>query len=577
MASNSATELEPRPYGGSDDGFVDDGVDTFKKIDTIVSEVEGAGDGTKASDHYLSGIPLYTCMASLTITMFLVALDQTIIATLLTEVGEKFNAFGKVNWISSAFMLPMAVLSLSWGKFSVIIGRKYGILLAIVLFEVGSLICALANSMDMLIGGRVIAGIGASGVQVLVLIIISEIVPIQKRGLAQGMIGASFGFASVIGPLVGGSFASYVSWRWCFYINLPFGGIAFPAMWFYFNPPKPTGSVIAKLKKIDYVGSVFLTIFLVLVLLALTFGSTDNDWNAPIVISFFVVGGVFGIFFFVWNFRFSHDPLIPWNVIKIRSVWSASFAFFFFYGSFMCNVLYTTIYFQVVKNLDPFHSGIRLLPLIIPVIILSISVGALISITRYIKPFLLIGSTIGTVGYGFQSLFGLDTSVGMTVGILIVTGTGTGFMFQSCIMSVQVEAPKANGGVIIATAISATTRQIGGIFGSALGQTIMSIVFTRKVLQTPNMPDSIKDEITMLLNSPPTIFRLPEDLKESILQAFVHGYRDTVYFGTALFVCCFLISLLTTGARVPKKVEPSSDDEAANSSNSNSENSEKTN
>lgn len=165
----------------------------------------------------------------------------------------------------------------------------------------------------------------------------------------------------------------------------------------------------------------------------------------------------------------------------------------------------------------------------------------------------------------------------MTVGILIVTGTGTGFMFQSCIMSVQVEAPKANGGVIIATAISATTRQIGGIFGSALGQTIMSIVFTRKVLQTPNMPDSIKDEITMLLNSPPTIFRLPEDLKESILQAFVHGYRDTVYFGTALFVCCFLISLLTTGARVPKKVEPSSDDEAANSSNSNSENSEKTN
>jgi MFS family permease len=568
MASKSAVELDNnyRSYE------VDDDADTFKKTNTTVSEIEGAGDGTKACDHYLSGVPLYTCMASLTITMFLVALDQTIVATILTEVGDKFHAFGKVNWISSAFMLPMAVLSLSWGKFSVIIGRKYGILLAIVFFEVGSLICALANSMDMLIGGRVIAGIGASGIQVLVLIIISEIVPIQKRGLAQGMIGAAFGFASVIGPLVGGSFASYVSWRWCFYINLPFGAIAFAAMYFYFKPPKPTGSVIAKLKKIDYVGTAFLTIFLVLVLLALTFGSTDNNWKAPIVISFFVVGGLFGIFFFAWNFCFSHDPLVPWHVIKIRPVWSASFAFFFFYGAFMCNILYTTIYFQVVKNLDPFHSGIRLLPLIIPVIILSITVGALISITRYIKPFLIIGSTIGTVGYGVQSLFDVDTSVGITIGILIVSGTGIGFMFQSCIMSVQIEAPKANGGVIIATAIASTTRQVGGIFGSALGQTIMSIVFTRKVLQTPDVPASIKDEITTLINSPPTIYRLPEDLRRSILQSFVYGYRDTVYFGTALFACCFLISFLTTGARIPKKVKPTSDDKVADGNKSNLEN-----
>lgn len=541
--------------------LADNQLEKIDKTITGVSKIEGAGDGTKASDHYLSGIPLYSCIASLTITMFLVALDQTIVATILTEVGDKFHAFGKISWLTSAFMLPMAVLSLSWGKISVIIGRKIAILSAIILFEIGSLICALANSMDMLIGGRVIAGIGASGIQVLVLIIISEIVPIQKRGLAQGLVGAAFGLASVTGPLVGGSFASYVTWRWCFYINLPFGGIALAAMYSYFNPPRPTGSVIAKLKKIDYIGTAFLSIFLVLILLALTFGSTDNNWKAPIVISFFVVGGFFGILFCVWNFGYSKDPLVPWNVIKIRPVWAASFAFFFFYGSCMCNIMYTTIYFQVVKNLDPFHSGIRLLPMIIPVIILSISIGAMITITRYIKPYLLIGSVIGTVGYGVQSLFDLDTSVGMTIGILIVSGGGMGFMFQSCIMSAQVKAPKTNGGVIIATAFSSTVRQIGGIVGSALGQTIMSIVFTREVMQNPDMSDAIKNNITLYLNSPPAIYRLPKAMQDSILKNFVKGYQATVYFGTGLFACCFLISLLTTGARVPKKEKISADEE----------------
>lgn len=525
---------------------------TSKKDTELDDKVESAGDGTVASQHYLTGVRLYSCIGSLFVTMFLMALDQTIVATILTTVGQAFGDFSKINWVTTGFMLPMAVLALSWGKMSMILGRKYAVLAAIVLFELGSLICALANSMDMLIAGRVIAGIGASGIQVLVMVIITEIVPIQQRGTTQGLMGAAFGLASVTGPIIGGAFTTRVTWRWCFYINLPFGGIAFACMFLFFNPPKPTGSIVAKIKKIDYIGTALLSGTLILILLALTFGSGDKTWSAPIVIAFFVVGGCLLIVFLIWNFKFSKDPLIPWFVVKVPSVSVAAFCLFLYFGGFITIVIYTSVYFQVVQNDDALHAGLSLLPMIIPVIIVSILTGLLISKIRYVKPFILAGPSIACLGTGILSLLDVHTPQSKRIGYLIICGIGAG-LGQSMMISVQLKAPRENGGVLIATSFATLCRQLGGIVGSTMGQTIFTSVIKNRVTHDSIVPASITENITALINKPSVVHQLPDILREAILKHYVQGFRATWYFAIGMFGAAFIASWFTTNMRIPEK------------------------
>lgn len=517
---------------------------------------ESAGDGTVASQHIITGVRLYLCCTALCVTMFLMALDQTITATILTTVGEAFNDFGKVGWLTSAFLLPMAVLALNWSKLSLVIGRKYSILLAIVLFEIGSLVCALAQSMNTLLGGRVIAGIGAGGIQVLTLVIMTEIVPVRKRPLAQGVLAAAFGIASITGPLVGGVLTSKVTWRWCFYINLPFGALAFASIYFFFNPPFPTGSMLEKLKNLDYVGTFLVTTSLVLVLLAPTFGSVDGKWNDPVVISFFVVGGVLLAAFCAWNFHFSKDPLIPWVVIKVPSVVLACVTGLFFYGAFITIVTFTTLYFQVVQGDDALQSGIHILPCIIPIIVVALVSGAMITATGYIKGFIIVGTVLGAVGAGVQSLLDINSSSHEKIGLITIAAFGGGFLFQSITISAQVKAPKTEGGVLIATAFMALNRNVGGVIGNTMGQTIFNVVITNKIKTDPSIPTDVLAKLETIISNPAFVRTLPAgDLREQLLSHFVQGYRAVMYFCAAMYVVAFVLSLFTTNYRVPKTPE----------------------
>lgn len=209
-----------------------------------------AGDGTKREDHFLTGIRLVLCFASLFLSIFLMALDQTIVSTLLSVVGNHFNAFNKVTWLSSGFSLASCTFIQPFGKLSIIFGRKYAILAAIALFEAGSLMCALAPNMNTLIGGRVLGGVGAAGIQGIVFVVVAEIVPIEKRPIGMAVISCTFAIASVLGPLIGGAFTSHVTWRWAFYINLPIGGVAVGFLLFAFNPPRPSGDISRALRNL---------------------------------------------------------------------------------------------------------------------------------------------------------------------------------------------------------------------------------------------------------------------------------------------------------------------------------------
>lgn len=520
-----------------------------------------AGDGTKREDQYLSGVKLGTCIAAVVLCLFIVALDQTIVAAILTTVGNDFNGFDKIGWLTSGFMLTMCVLAMVWGKISIIFGRKYSMFAAILIFEGGSLMCALSPNMNTLIGGRVLAGVGGGGIQSLAFVIVSEIVPLARRPMVIACFGCTFAVASVLGPLIGGAFTAHVTWRWAFYINLPIGGVASIFLFFTFNPPKPRGSLREKLQMIDYAGVTLMAAGLVLVLLGLTFGGADYPWRSAAVICCFTIGGLICIAFCVWNFKYSKIPTIPADIVKTIPVDASVLALTFAFGYFLACILYISVYFQVDRGKDAWHSGIDLLPFIIPVVITSIVSGILIQKTRFIKPFLVAGGIIGPIACGVLSLLKVDSPSSMTIGILIPVGVSIGLQMQSSILSAQVAAPKTPGGTILTTAFVNFGRALGGAIGGDLAQTTFtssfSNIFPKALAADPAMRESLASvNAAALSTSTEIIESLPLDVQIFVKEQMMKSLRNVYYMGVGFAALALISGLFATNARLPSHDGP---------------------
>ena len=519
-----------------------------------------AGDSTRREDMYLSGQKLALCLVSLLTCLFLIALDQLIVATILSTVGTQFNAMNKVGWLSSGFLISMAAFIAAWGKLSIIFGRKIIMIVAVVLFEAGSLMCAFADSMSVLIGGRVLAGIGGGGIQSSVLIIITETLPINKRPLGMALMSAIFGIASILGPLIGGVFTSGVSWRWCFYINLPIGAVAMPLFFFSFNPPRPKKDIMSKLKLIDYSGVFLMTSGLVLLLLGLTFGSDgQHAWNLPVVIVCFILGGLNTIGFCVWNFGFSKCPLIPIEVVTAWPTFAAAVVLAGFMGYFMALAIFLAIYFQVIHDASALRSGVDLLPLVITVVLLSIISSAIVKKTSYVKPFVVFGSTIGFLGCGLITLLDVGSSSKKKIGLLIPLGVGIGVNMQAAIIAGQITAPKNAGGTILATTFITFLRSIGGAIAGIMADLIYTSSFVNNFppalqrepqlvideLSKYNIHQLIESTLSVSLSSEAELF-----LKTQIMD----GIRHVFYLNFAYAAILLIASIFVTNQRLPKPV-----------------------
>ena len=529
-----------------------------------------AGDGSRREDHYLRGIKLFLCLLSLYVSLFLMALDQTIIVTLLSEVGNKFHSLDNIGWLLSGFLLSMAVLVATWGTLLIVFGRKYAMYAAIVIFEAGSLMCALANNMNVLIGGRVLAGCGGGGINSLVFIILTEVVPIERRPLAMAMLGAVFACASVLGPLVGGAFTSHVLWRWCFYINLPIGAVAAAFLTFAFNPPKPQGSGRAKLAKIDYLGTFLLVVGLVLFLLALTFGLLQYAWDLAAVIALFVIGIIFIILFGVWNFRFLANQTFPTAVVRVPQVMASAVCIFAVFGYFIAALLYLLIYFQVVWGSDAWHLGIQLLPMIIPVVVALMSTGILIGKTRYVKPFGIVGGVLGPIGCGLLCLLLATSSQSHRIGLLIVVGASCGLQMQLCLMSSQIAAPKTPGGTIMATTVVSFGRAFGGAFGSIMADTVYNTAFKHiyKLALANLTNESIAAEladidVAQITSSSTVLDRLSEGTRMFVKDQIVLALHNVFYMCIGFLALALIANLFLTNKRLPKLSQGVSSSEAA--------------
>ncbi|EGV64754.1 hypothetical protein PSN45_005096 [Yamadazyma tenuis] len=538
--------------------------DLEENVPVIKKFVENdAGDGTRREDQYLTGRKLVIALLSVLSCMFLVGLDQTIVTTILTQVGNKFDAFSKIGWLVSGFMVPIAVFAANWGQASIIFGRKYTMLVGIVLFEAGSLLCALATGMNMLIGGRVLAGFGAGCIQTLVFIVSSEMTPINLRPFVFASFGLVMAVSLVSGPIIGGAFASSVSWRWCFYVNLPIGGLAGLMFSLTFNPPPPKIELRSKFKLIDYTGTLLIAAGVVLFLVGVTFTSTGQyPWDSAAVISMVVLGSLFFISFFVWSFKFSHHPLIPFDLVKVLPLTAAGFCMFFMFMTFMGSLLYQSVYYQNIKGRDALHSGLSTLTIVIPMIMGSVGGGIAIGRTRHIKPFLVSASAIVLVGSGLLTLVEVDSSLGQLIGYNIPFSMGCGLLLQGCLSSSQVVAPKIDGGIIMASSFMLFMRSIGAALASILCDIIYHSSFNTKLQPALNAltDKSLIDELSAfdfasLSSNTGSLATLSPKALLVVRKVMMNSIRNVYYFVCGTAALALIFGVFTSNRRVPSKDE----------------------
>ncbi|KAL0570431.1 MFS sugar transporter [Marasmius crinis-equi] len=483
---------------------------------------------------YLEGFKLGLITFALCLSVFLMALDNTILATAIPKITDYFHSLNDVGWYGSAYLLTTASFQLMFGKFYTYFSIKWTFITAISIFEIGSFICGAAPSSEALIVGRAIAGIGSAGVFSGALIVVAHAVPLQKRPLFNGLIGAMYGLASVAGPSLGGAFTDKVTWRWCFYINLPIGAITLLIIAFFFkSPPRQKSSKIDSwrdgLSKFDLWGTLAFIPAVVSLLLALQWGGTKYPWSDGRIIGLFVVFGVLIVIFIGIQIWKQDDATVPPRILMQRSILSSAWFALSLGTSFFIMVYYVPIWFQAIKGTSAVKSGIDNLPSILAVVVASLISGAMITATGYYAPCMILSTVLASVGTGLISTFRPDTSSAKWIGFQVIFGLGIGAGLQQPVLAAQTVLPLHD--VPSGTAIIMFAQTAGG----ALFLSVAQNVFTNKLVAEiiKNAPGV--NPMTVL-GAGATVVRsvVPQESLTSVIKAYNQALVNAFYVSVAM-------------------------------------------
>ncbi|KAJ3076781.1 hypothetical protein HDU98_000081 [Podochytrium sp. JEL0797] len=438
-------------------------------------EMAGADDVAAYVRVPLSKTQFTLVYCGLLLAIFLASLDQTIVSTALDAIVQDFGHQDLVPWIGSAYLLTAAPLGTLYGKFADIFGRKWVFVFAITIFELGSLLCAIATSMPFLIIGRAVAGIGGGGIFSLVLIIVSDIVSIRDRGKYQGLIGAVFGLSSVIAPLLGGTFSDYITWRWCFFINLPLGAFTLFIVVVFLRFPaeeESTSTLREKLGRIDFMGAVVLFAAIICLVTPLQLGGSLWAWDSPSTIVMFVLCPFFFALFYYIEAHVSKEPIVPMGLFVNSSVPALLGIFLCLGAGFMSGIYYISLFFQVVYGSTATEAGLKIIPIVFGVVIMSIGSGLWVTKFGTYKHFFFIGPAIMIAGTVLVSRLTGSSSPAEQYIFLAIFGLGIGCVIQVRMIALQASVPREL--IAIATAVGQTCNSLGSAIGLSVTGTIFN-------------------------------------------------------------------------------------------------------
>ncbi|KAK9326757.1 major facilitator superfamily domain-containing protein [Lipomyces starkeyi] len=499
-------------------------------------------EDTLSADEYPKGLQLLFILLALILSIFMVALDMTIVATAIPKITDQFHSVSQIGWYGSAFFLTVASFTSPWGKLFKYFTLKWTYLAAVFIFELGSLICGVAPNSTALIVGRAIAGLGAAGVASGAFILVAFLAAPEKRPAYLGIIGASYGISAVIGPLLGGVFTERLSWRWCFYINLPIGGVAAAILVVFFRLPphvKPAEATFReKILQLDPIGIVLIIGSVICYVLALQWGGgLTMPWNSSTIIGLFVGFGLLLIAFGIDQWWLDERAMLPKRLLKNRYIYQGMLYSFTIAGTYFIVLYYLPIYFQVIDNVSPIQSGVRNLPLILAITIATVGSGIGITVTGRPMPFMIVAAVLSTIGVGLLYTLTIGSPSSKWIGYQVLTGLGLGLGFQVPVSAAQATLPQID--IPSGSAMIIFVQTIGGAFLVSAGESAFESTLTKKLRASDPSVNPLQ-----VIGTGATDLRKvfsPTDMP-FILRAYVSGIQTAFIVAIALAGACTLIA-----------------------------------
>ncbi|SLM39060.1 mfs multidrug [Lasallia pustulata] len=485
---------------------------------------------------YPSGLKLALLMMSIFVGMFLVSLDRLIISTAIPQITNEFNSAGDIGWYGTAYLLTNCAFQLVFGKLYTFFSIKATFLTSILLFEAGSALCGAAPNSVAFILGRAIAGLGSGGILSGVIVVIVYAIPLHKRPKYQGFFGAVFGISSVLGPLVGGAFTTNVTWRWCFYLNLPLGGVVMVLIFFLLQVPDRPNTTITfkdKLRQLNALGLLALLPGVVCLCLALQWGGTTYAWSEGRIIALLVLAFVLLIAFALIQVWKPEQATLPPRIFIQRSIASGFWVSFCIGAHQTVFVYYLPIWFQAIDGNSAVESGIHLLPMVMPIVVASIITGQLVSRIGYYTPFMIFGVCLTAIGAGLLTTLEIHTSEGKWIGFQIVYGFGLGFCSQAPNMAAQTVLPREE--VAIGASLMFFGQQLFGAVFISVDQNVLDNQLANRLAGIPGTSPRLIESTgaTELLKL------IPAEYHAAALKAYNDSLR--VCFQVGLIMACLSI------------------------------------
>ncbi|MET7938868.1 MFS transporter [Streptomyces sp. NPDC005302] len=494
----------------------------------------GAADGAPMTHRQIM-----EALSGLLLGMFVAILSSTIVSNALPRIiGDLGGGQSAYTWVVTAALLSMTATTPLWGKLSDLYSKKALVQIALVIYVLGSAAAGLSQNAGMLIACRVVQGVGVGGLSALAQIVMAAMISPRERGRYSGYLGATFAVATVGGPLLGGVITdtSWLGWRWCFYVGVPFAIIALIVLQKTLHLP-----VVKRDVKVDWGGAFFISAAVSLLLLWVTFAGDKYDWVSWQTYTMVAGAIVLGLLFVLVESKVS-EPIIPLRLFRNRTITLSSLASLFVGVAMFTGTVFFSQYFQLARDKSPTMSGVMTIPMIAGLFVSSTVSGQVITKTGRWKYWLVSGGFLVTAGLGLLGTIRYDTTYWHIAIFMALLGLGIGMMMQNLVLSTQNQVAPSDLG----SASSTVTffRSLGGAIGvSALG-----------AVMAHRITDYAKDGLADLGpkyaslgsgsdSSIPDMDKLPAPLRTVMESAYGHGIADVFLIAAGLALLAFLIVL----------------------------------